>query len=207
MLSPTELVLTPPATIAEPHPMSSTPPTIVIVPGHGNSGPEHWQTLLERAHPGAIRVQQKHWNAPIRRQWVAGLERTMRALDGRAILVGHSAGVSTIVAWAHRAPHVANIAGAILVAPPDMDTRLPGYPPRWAFRLAGWAPVPMHRLPFHSIVVASENDHFCAPARARAFAHAWGSEFVDIGRAGHINTAAGFGEWPLIHQMVDRLSA
>ena len=201
------LVLTPPATTAEPRPMPSKPPTLVIVPGHGNSGPEHWQTKLEQAHPDAVRVRQRHWNAPIRRQWVAGLERAMRDVEGRAVLVGHSAGVSTIVAWAHRAPHAARVAGAILVAPPDMEAKLPGYPPRWAFRLAGWAPIPMRPLPFRSIVVASENDPFCSPARARAFAHAWGSAFIDIGRAGHINTAAGFGDWPLIRQLVDEISA
>jgi predicted alpha/beta hydrolase family esterase len=32
--------------------------------------------------------------------------------------------------------------------------------------------------------------------RARQFAEVWGSEFVNIGAAGHINTASGYGEWP-----------
>jgi len=187
--------------------MSQSAPTLVIAPGHGNSGPEHWQSVLERAHPGAVRVQQKHWNLPLRRPWVAGLERTMRHVHQPAILIGHSAGVSTIVSWALKSPPPANVIGAILVGPPDMEMKLPGYPPPWAFRLAGWAPIPMRKLPFRSILVASETDPFCKLARAKAFAHAWGSEFVDLGAAGHINTAAGFGAWPLIHQLVASFQA
>jgi len=187
--------------------MSQSAPTLVIAPGHGNSGPEHWQSVLERAHPGAVRVQQKHWNLPLRRPWVAGLERTMRHVHQPAILIGHSAGVSTIVSWALKSPPPANVIGAILVGPPGMEMKLPGYPPPWAFRLAGWAPIPMRKLPFRSILVASETDPFCKLARAKAFAHAWGSEFVDLGAAGHINTAAGFGAWPLIHQLVASFQA
>lgn len=32
--------------------------------------------------------------------------------------------------------------------------------------------------------------------RAQAFATAWGSEFVMIGEAGHINGYSGLGDWP-----------
>ena len=38
--------------------------------------------------------------------------------------------------------------------------------------------------------------------RARAFADAWGSRFVEIGAAGHINGDSGFGEWPEGEQML-----
>ena len=34
----------------------------------------------------------------------------------------------------------------------------------------------------------------------------WGSRLVDLGEVGHLNSAAGFGEWPmaetLIHELV-----
>jgi predicted alpha/beta hydrolase family esterase len=35
-----------------------------------------------------------------------------------------------------------------------------------------------------------------APARARAFAAAWGAGFASVGRAGHVNAASGLGDWP-----------
>jgi uncharacterized protein len=32
--------------------------------------------------------------------------------------------------------------------------------------------------------------------RAKDIARAWGSRFVDIGRAGHVNGDSGLGDWP-----------
>ena len=39
----------------------------------------------------------------------------------------------------------------------------------------------MEQLPFRSIVVASNNDEYVTLAQARAYANAWGSEFVELG--------------------------
>jgi hypothetical protein len=68
--------------------------------------------------------------------------------------------------------------------------------------------MPLVRLPFPSVVVASSNDLFVTVARAQAFARAWGSEFVMIRDAGHINTASGLGDWPeglaLLHKLCER---
>ena len=44
--------------------------------------------------------------------------------------------------------------------------------------------------------MASSNDPFVTVVRAQAFATAWGSEFLMIGEAGHINGASGLGDWP-----------
>jgi predicted alpha/beta hydrolase family esterase len=43
--------------------------------------------------------------------------------------------------------------------------------------------------------VASSNDYYVTTERARLFADSWGSELINIGDAGHINVASGFGEW------------
>ena len=59
----------------------------------------------------------------------------------------------------------------------------------------GFSPIPLIKLPFPSIVVTSTNDFFVTVDRAKQFAEAWGSEFVNIGEAGHINVASGFGDW------------
>jgi predicted alpha/beta hydrolase family esterase len=48
---------------------------------------------------------------------------------------------------------------------------------------------------FRSLVVASTNDPFGSLAHAKHCATAWGSTFVDIGPAGHINADSGHGEW------------
>ncbi len=44
-------------------------------------------------------------------------------------------------------------------------------------------------------VARLDQDPFVTVGRAQTFARAWGSEFVMIGEAGHINTASGLGDW------------
>ena len=63
--------------------------------------------------------------------------------------------------------------------------------------LSSFAPVPFARLPYRSIVVASNNDPYCPVRLANAYARAWGSEFLRLQNAGHINVESGHGEWPL----------
>ncbi len=62
--------------------------------------------------------------------------------------------------------------------------------------MTGFTPIPTKKLPFKSIVVASSNDIWVSQERAQSFADAWGSAFINIGEAGHINVAGGYGEWP-----------
>jgi len=180
---------------------------LVIAPGQGNSGEHHWQTVLERSRPGTIRVRQRDWRRPIRWPWTAALDRTVKSLSAPTLLVGHSAGVATIVHWAARYSPPPQVVGALLVAPPDMEASLPGFPPAWVVRLAGWAPIPRVRLPWKALVVASQDDPYCSIDRARAFAASWGAEFRNIGKAGHINSAAGFGPWAELPALLQSLIA
>lgn len=39
---------------------------VLIIPGWGDSGPTHWQTLWERANPAFRRVVQRDWEYPVR---------------------------------------------------------------------------------------------------------------------------------------------
>lgn len=161
-------------------------PTIVIVPGWRDSGPGHWQTLWTAQLPGVRRVVQDNWLSPSRRAWVERLAETITAIEGPVVIAAHSLGCMATV---HLPPEVAaRIAGALLVAPADPERR--GV-------LADFAPVPYQVLPYRSIVVASSNDPFCPARLAGAYARAWGSEFVRLQTAGHINVESGHGDWPL----------
>ena len=163
---------------------------VFIVPGLGNSGPDHWQTYFERQQPDFTRIEQREWDAPNRADWVATLEQALAGEDlSQVVLVAHSLGCVAVAHWAGQFGH--RIKGALLVAPSDVETAHYA-----AFPTTGFGPMPLARLPFPSKVVFSQNDEWVTPVRARQFARAWGSELVDIGAAGHINAASGHGAWP-----------
>jgi predicted alpha/beta hydrolase family esterase len=105
------------------------------------------------------------------------------------VLAAHSLACALVAHWATRPG--ARAAGAFLVAPADVDS-----PAHTADEVRNFSPVPLVRLPFPSIVVASTDDPFVTPARAATFARAWGSRLVTFERAGHLNADAGFGPWP-----------
>jgi predicted alpha/beta hydrolase family esterase len=65
--------------------------------------------------------------------------------------------------------------------------------------------MPLTPFAFPSIVVASSDDEYCTVDRAKTFATAWGSRYVEIGPAGHINSASGLGAWPAGRQLLDDL--
>lgn len=71
--------------------------------------------------------------------------------------------------------------------------------------LPSWSPISLQRLPFPSVLVGSRNDPYCSFERAQAFAMAWGSRFVDLGEAGHINAESGLGDWPTGHAVLAEL--
>lgn len=171
---------------------------ILIVPGLGGSGPHHWQSRLERSFPGASRVHQDDWERPDRAEWTGRLIAAIEASPG-AVLVAHSLGCAVVAHAAAARPDLP-VAAALLVAPADVD-RDHGA----SDRLNSFAPMPRAPLPFRSIMVASTNDPYMTPARARAFADDWGAEFVDAGALGHINVDAGFGPWPDGERLLRRL--
>ncbi|WP_288253181.1 alpha/beta hydrolase [uncultured Hydrogenophaga sp.] len=173
-----------------------TSPTVVIVPGWRNSGPAHWQSLWAQRLPKALRVEQDDWVSPLRQPWVARLGETIQRANGPVVVVAHSLGC---IATTHLPPEaVQHIVGALLVAPADPERR---------GALADFAPVPYQRLPYRHILVASDNDPYCPVRLAGAYARAWGSEFVRLPGAGHINVEAGFGDWPLGLALLQSLGA
>jgi predicted alpha/beta hydrolase family esterase len=162
---------------------------VITLPGLWNSGPQHWQTLWEHKYPAWTRISHRDWNSPACAEWVAELDAAIAESDGPPILVAHSLSCVLVSRWA-MSDSALRIAGAFLVAPSDVDA--PSYPSE----PVGFGPMPLARLPFPSVVVASSNDEYVALERARLFAQAWRSRFVEIGPAGHINGASGYGAWP-----------
>ena len=161
--------------------------TILIIPGIGNSGPQHWQTLWEKQF-NFTHVEQTDWDTPNCADWIENINNEVKKHNpGEVILVAHSAACAAVSIWAQK--FNIKIKGALLVAPANPD------PETFPKDATGFAPMPLIKLPFRSIVVSSTNDYYVSLDHAKLFAESWGSEFINVGEKGHINTSAGFGEW------------
>ncbi|MFT4172475.1 MAG: alpha/beta hydrolase [Rhodocyclaceae bacterium] len=156
--------------------------TVLIVPGLHGSGPDHWQSWFETQLPDTVRVEQSDWDEPYLPRWAGAVRHELARANGPVWIVAHSFGclASAHAAWDFRD----RIAGAMFVAPADPD------------KFGVSAMLPDQHLGFASVVVASTNDPWVRLMKAAYLADRWGSHFVNIGAAGHINVDAGFGPWP-----------
>ena len=170
------------------------------IPGLRNSGPDHWQSIWEKEYPRQFtRIQQDNWQKPDCSTWTGRMEEVLQHESlNEAILIGHSVGCAAIIHWYTQ--YGRKVKGALLVAPSDVDS--PNYPSY----ITGFAPLPLEKLPFKSIVVASSNDHVVRLKRARYFAECWGSELVVLKNAGHIDPKSGYGDWPEGLELLKQLS-
>jgi uncharacterized protein len=169
------------------------PPRVITVPGlHGSEG-AHWQTWLERQYAGSKRVEQEDWDAPHFDTWTAQLERVLANERRPVVLVAHSFGCLVTANALARGSITADVAGVLFVAPASPER----------FRFAG--AFTTKRLNVPAILVASETDPWMPVEQARELSNTLGSAFVNLGDAGHINTAAGFGPWPRAKYWVDTL--
>ncbi|MCG8908495.1 alpha/beta hydrolase [Pseudomonas sp. DP-17] len=173
----------------------------LIVPGWHGSDDAHWQSHWQRALPNAARVQQQDWITPQHNDWVAELDREIRREPGHVVLIAHSLGCVTVASWAARADRrpLAQVAGALLVAPADVERET------CHEALRNFAPIATQTLPFPAVLVGSDNDAACSPQRALILGRAWGSETVILPSAGHINVKSGHGAWESGYRHLYRL--
>ncbi|WP_031530697.1 RBBP9/YdeN family alpha/beta hydrolase [Dyadobacter crusticola] len=172
----------------------------LTVPGLASSGPQHWQTIWEEQYPAHFnRVQQVNWDWPVKEEWVGQLQKEISELKGPTVLVAHSLGCITVAHWAQEF-HSEHIKGALLVAPADADLSK-----RLNF-VVGFTPIPTGKISFPTIVVASTNDMYASIARSQTFAADWGSEFINVGKKGHINAVSGLSDWSEGKEILYKLS-
>jgi predicted alpha/beta hydrolase family esterase len=166
-------------------------PRFVFLAGVGDSEPEHWQRRWYRAIPDALWVQHDDWERITRDRWIADLDAALQALSSRAVIVAHSLGCLLTAEWLRERPRP-SVAGAFLVAPPDVAS--PHFPPT----VLGFEPIdrcPPEPLQCPAMVVASTTDRYATIERSRAVAAHWGASMVEVGDCGHINLASGIGDW------------
>jgi predicted alpha/beta hydrolase family esterase len=180
--------------------------TVLIVPGLRDHVAEHWQTLLAKRLPRARTVPpmgRRDLDCAMR---IAAIEREANAIQGPIIIVAHSGGAVMVAHWAKRTRRP--VKGALLATPPDFERPMPeGYPAMDELAASGWLPVPRERLPFASVVAASQDDPLGGIERVAELAKAWGSRLVDLGSVGHLNPSSGYGEWLRADQFIAELNS
>ena len=175
---------TPSARAANPVPR----PRLVIVPGLHGSGAEHWQSWLHGQIDGAVRVEQDFWSVPDIERWADRIAETIDALGpGPHVIVAHSFGCLASLHATARYPGL-GVAQVLLVAPAE-PTR---------FNVAN--ALPQAPLAMRTCVVASDNDPWMSATHAHAWAQRWGSDWINLGNAGHINADSGYGPLPLARE-------
>lgn len=180
--------------------------TLVIVPGMRDHVEAHWQTWLAHVSPNSLSVP------PLGREdlsldlHVRALEHCVAQASEQVQLVAHSAGCITVAHWAGQSQLTARVQSAFLAAPPDLDTPLPkGYPLPAELDSGGWLPVPRIRLPFPTWVGLSENDPLGRLDEIERLAQDWDAQTLKLGAVGHLNPQFGFGPWPAVLNILQRL--
>lgn len=176
---------------------------LLILPGLGDSNEKHWQTFWHKKFKNSVRLVQDNWDEPIREEWLIRLNEAISKLTSPTLLVAHSLAVSLVLHWAKENSNK-NIIGALLVAPADVDS--PQHTPEC---VRNFSPMPIYQLPFPSIVVASENDPYASFERKQFFAKKWGSELVNVGQLGHINSDCELEYWEegqaILKQLISKI--
>jgi predicted alpha/beta hydrolase family esterase len=165
---------------------------ILTIPGLNNSGPTHWQSLWEHKFPNSERIELGRWNDPDKDEWVAAIAAAMEAEKDPVLIAAHSLGCHAFAHWFAAASALTRtrIAGALLVAPPDLS-RL-----RHEHGVAGFADSPPFTSRIPMTVVASDDDPYAKTAHVWRLSRQWDARFVNAGPFGHINADSSIGDWP-----------
>lgn len=166
---------------------------VLVAPGLFGSGPDHWQSAWQRQFPRFSRVEQSDWSWPNLERWSRAVVEAAIATNESVVIVAHSFGCLATVRASVFQSNL--IAGALLVAPAD--------PAR--FRVED--KLPNSTLDFPTTMVASSNDPWMPLDKAQRWAERWGSQFVRLDDAGHINSKSGYREWPQGLELLDQLCA
>lgn len=157
----------------------------LIVPGLDGSPAPHWQHWWAATDPRALMVDLSDPACPSPAVWEAELASTILHHPD-CVLVGHSLGAILVARILTKWPQL-RVRAALLVAPAETTG---------SDRIGHFGPIPERPLCVPAKVIASRNDPWMSFVRASGLARSWESDLVDLGQAGHINVASGFGPWP-----------
>ena len=126
------------------------------------------------------------------------LEAAVKQTDStQVILVAHSLACLVVAHWV-AGPHTP-VKAAMLVAVPNPNG------PNFPQEAVGFSVTPQQKFPYPSLVVASTDDPYGTFEYTSGLAGVWGSELVNMGNCGHINSSSGLGAWDAGYALLTKL--
>jgi predicted alpha/beta hydrolase family esterase len=167
----------------------------LILHGLEGSGPDHWQTWLAgRLRDRGERVSYPHLPDPFDphpADWDRALADELALLD-EPIVLCHSLACLLWLRTVARPGAEALASRVLLVAPPHRED----LEPVARFLDHGARARDVTRAAQETLIVCSDDDPYCPPGAVATYAEPLGIPAHVVPGAGHINTDAGYGEWP-----------
>jgi predicted alpha/beta hydrolase family esterase len=169
--------------------------SFLILHGLEGSGPDHWQTWLAgRLRERGERVSYPRLPDPFDphpADWDRALTAELDTLDAPVVLC-HSLACLLWLRVAARPADGPLASRVLLVAPPCRDD----VEPVARFLDHGARARDVTRAAEETLIVCSDDDPYCPPGAVDTYAEPLGIAAKVLPGTGHINSDAGFGEWP-----------
>ncbi|EKF76025.1 alpha/beta hydrolase family protein [Alcanivorax hongdengensis A-11-3] len=161
--------------------IETSPSRVIIVPGLHGSEPQHWQSHWQNSLNHVSRIEVGDWETADLGCWRAGLVAALQAEPTPAVLVAHSFGCLASAAVA--ADYPGRVSALFLAAPAD--------PAKFGVSHA-LRPLP---LSIRGLLISSNTDPWISVFQAYCLARRLRTDYHNVGDRGHINVAAGVGNW------------
>lgn len=170
----------------------------LILHGWGGSDDPHWQAWLAgeivKDYGTVIFPLLDNPHFPSKNRWMKQVKSLLSEFKPEVVIC-HSLGCTL---WLHlcNEGEIVPIQRLLLVAPPRLTCDLE--------TLKSFFPIetPSSLFAHEAMVVTSDNDPYMTQEEAIAFQHSLGVEMKVLKNGGHINTDAGYGEWPWVKEWV-----
>ncbi|MEN9649768.1 MAG: hypothetical protein RL094_735 [Candidatus Parcubacteria bacterium] len=179
---------------------------VYIVHGYGGHPDSNWfpwlKMQLEKHTIDVVVPAMPHTDTPQKAEWVSYMQSIVKDPNEDTYFVGHSLGCSTILHYIETLPDDIKVGGAVLVA---------GFiSPIHFSELDEFTQIPLDKEKIKKsvkklVAISSDNDQHVPYAQAEEMRDYLGAELITIAQGRHLNTAAGYTEFPLLFEEIIKM--
>jgi predicted alpha/beta hydrolase family esterase len=195
----------------------------ILLRGSGKTVKPHWMCWLysecKRSGLDTYFPKLREKNVPRLSVWLDALERHIKLINERTVLVAHSIGCATALQILQQHPEIGRVGSVILVSPSSVSRSESNDVAPAAFREFYGGLINDHgtitikavqslgeRMIHTPHVFASDNDTLVNPSEAKALSAILGAQFHLMPGAGHINVRSGHCALPEVLEIILKLN-